>query len=303
MITVLSGGTGTPKLIQGLLTHLDQKDLRVIVNTAEDHWLPHGYFSPDVDTVVYTISGIVDDETWHGRKEDTHFTHDTLKTLDSSEYLRIGDRDRALHIWRGELIKAGVSLANITKKHCKALGVKADVIPMSNDRVESVIVTPQGELDLHEFWVKKGGEPRVEAVRIETSDGARACEDALDAIQNAKRIVIGPSNPVTSIYPIISFPEISGALKKNKEKVICISPIVGDSAFSGPAEKLMRAFGIEVSIIGIAEFYSDIASHLIVYSSEEILDIPGLKIHKTDITMDSLEKRKALAKYVMSVAL
>jgi LPPG:FO 2-phospho-L-lactate transferase len=303
MITLLSGGTGTPKLIQGLLTHLDQKNLSVVVNTAEDHWLPHGYFSPDVDTVVYTISGIVDDETWHGRKEDTHFTHETLTTLDSSEYLRIGDQDRALHIWRGELIKAGVSLLDITKKHCKAIGVKADVIPMSNGRVESVIVTPQGELDLHEFWVKKRGEPIVEAVYIKSSNGALPCEDALDAIQNAERIVIGPSNPVTSIYPIISFSEILSALKKNKEKVICISPILGDSAFSGPAEKLMRAFGIEVSIRGIAEFYGDVASHLIVDSSEEISDIPGLNIHKTDVLMDSLEKRKALAKYVLSVAL
>jgi LPPG:FO 2-phospho-L-lactate transferase len=303
MITVLSGGTGTPKLIQGLLAHMNQKDLSVVMNTAEDHWLPHGYFSPDVDTVVYTLAGIVDDSTWHGIRGDTHFTHETLKTLDSSEYLRIGDRDRALHIWRGELIKAGVSLSNITKKHCKVLGVEADVIPMSNDRVETVIETETGEMDLHEFWVKNQGEPSVNAVHIKASDGTSASKEAVTAIQKAKRIVIGPSNPVTSIYPILSFPETLNALKQNEGKVICVSPIIGESAFSGPAEKLMKAFGIEVSAKGIANFYKDVASHLIVDSSENIPDLPGLKIHKTDIIMDTLEKRKALANYVLSVKL
>lgn len=301
MITVLSGGTGTPKLIQGLHELVEQKDITVIVNTAEDHWLPHGYFSPDIDTVVYTLAGIIDERTWHGIQEDTHFTHDTLRSLGSNEYLRIGDRDRATHIWRGELMRAGKSLSTTTMMHCKTLGVEAEVIPMSNDKFESVIVTPGGDLDLHEFWVKCRGKPEVEGVRFKKSEKASACREAVDAISDAERVIIGPSNPVTSIYPIISLPEISNALKENKEKVICISPIVGDSALSGPAEKLMRGFGIEVSVKGIAKFYKDFASHLVVDSSEAVSDFPGFKIHKTDIIMDSLEKKKALAKYVLGV--
>jgi len=303
MITVLSGGTGTPKLIQGLLNVSDEKNLSVIVNTAEDHWLAHGYFSPDVDTVVYTFAGIVDDSTWHGIKGDAHMTHDALKSLGSDEYLRIGDRDRATHIWRGELMRAGTRLSKVTELQCKALGVKATVLPMSDNRVETVIETPLGDFDLHEFWVKKQGQPDVTGVRFDSDLDADACSAAAQATRDADRIIIGPSNPVTSIYPIISLPQISSALIENRNKVIAVSPIVGESAFSGPAEKLMRAFGIDVSVSGICEFYRDYAVHLIVDSSEKTPQVDGVNIHETGIIMNSLDDKTALAEYILGIEL
>ena len=303
MITVLSGGTGTPKLIQGLLKVVDEKDLSVIVNTAEDHWLPHGYFSPDIDTVVYTVAGIVDDCTWHGIKGDTHITHDVLRSLGSDEYLRIGDRDRATHIWRGELMRDGKTLSEVTRMQCKALGVESNVLPMSDDRVETVIETPQGALDLHEFWVKNRGEPNVNKVYFNRDSSADACSDAAIAIRDADRIVIGPSNPVTSIHPIISLPQIDRLLRKHRDKTIAVSPLVGGSAFSGSAEKLMRAFDIDVSISGIAKFYRDYAAHLIVDTSEKTQQVDGVNIHKTGIVMNCLDDKKSLAEYVLGILL
>ncbi|MFQ5800663.1 MAG: 2-phospho-L-lactate transferase [Candidatus Hydrothermarchaeales archaeon] len=302
MITVLSGGTGTPKLIQGLAKIVAEEDLAVVVNTAEDHWLTHGYFSPDVDTVVYTLAGIIDDTTWHGIKRDTYHTHETLKRVGSTVYLKIGDRDRALHIWRGEKMKAGASLSQVTREHCRVLGVKAEVIPMSDDMVETVIKTEEGEMDLHEFWVKKRGEPEVEGVRFEGLQKAKACAEAVDAIEEAQRVVIGPSNPITSVYPIISLRGIKEALKRNRKKVIGVSPLIGGSAFSGPAEKLMRAFGVEVSGRGVASFYNEVLSYFVVDSSENVGGLQGnVNILKTDILMDNLEKRKALAEFILGV--
>jgi LPPG:FO 2-phospho-L-lactate transferase len=303
MITVISGGTGTPKLIRGLSKVIDERDLSVIVNTAEDQWLPHGYFSPDVDTVVYTLKGVIDDSTWHGVRGDTFSTHAALKKFGSSEYLRIGDMDRALHIWRGERMRAGEKLSHITKKHCSFLGVQANVYPMSDDLVQTAIITHEGDLGLHEFWVKKRGEPDVEGVRFDGMDEANACEEAVRAIEDAERVIIGPSNPVTSIYPIISLPEINKALKKGRGKVIAVSPIVGESAFSGPAEKLMKAFGIEVNARGVAEFYRNFIATLVVDSSEDLEGASGVAIVKSDIVMDTILKSEALSDFILKVDL
>jgi LPPG:FO 2-phospho-L-lactate transferase len=303
MITVLSGGTGSPKLLRGLRRVIDEKDLTIIVNTAEDQWLPHGYFSPDVDTVVYTLTGMVEDLHWHGIKGDTFYTHGILKRLGATEYLKIGDADRALHIWRGERIRAGERLSQVTKKHCSMLGVQARVLPMSDDAVETTIITTGGDMGLHEFWVKKGGAPDVKGVRFNGIDKASAGEEAISAIEDCERVIIGPSNPVTSIYPIISLPEIKKALKKDRGKVIGVSPIVGGSAFSGPAEKLMNAFGIEVTARGVAEFYKDFITVLVVDSSEDLESVSGINIVKADIVMDSIAKSEALSEYIVRLDL
>jgi LPPG:FO 2-phospho-L-lactate transferase len=302
MITLISGGTGTPKLIQGLSSVIDEADLSVIVNTAEDHWLSHGYISPDIDSVVYTLAEVVDDSTWHGIRGDTHFTHQALNDLNSGEFLRIGDRDRAVHIWRGEMLTKGWSLSQITEAQCEYMGVKAAVYPMSNDKVETIIKTDDGDLSLHEFWVKHRGEPEVIGVSFKDVEKARALLEAQKAIDESERVIIGPSNPVTSICPIISLKGMRKVLSRNKEKVIGVSPIVGGSAFSGPAEKLMKAFNIEISIGGVAEFYKDLMTYLIVDSSEKIPADNDYGFIKTNIVMDSIVKRRVLAEFILGLS-
>ncbi len=302
MITLLSGGTGTPKLLQGFMEILDPEDISVIVNTAEDRWLSHGYFSPDIDTVVYTLAGMVDDDSWHGIRGDTHHTHDKLLSLGYDEYLRIGDLDRAVHIWRGDEMRREKKLSEITKTHCDMLGVKAHAIPMSDDAVETWIETEEGRMNLHEFWVKHRGRPTVKKVGFRGVRDAIACREALRAIENAEKVIMGPSNPVTSIAPIISIADIRSALVSSKEKVIGVSPLIGGSAFSGPAEKLMEAYGMSVSSFGVADFYKEVLSCFIVDRNEtDFKAADGMRILKSDIHLNTLHRKKALADFIMEI--
>jgi LPPG:FO 2-phospho-L-lactate transferase len=219
------------------------------------------------------------------------------------EYLKIGDADRALHIWRGEKIKSGESLSKVTREHCDSLGVRAAVIPMSDERVETVIETDLGSLNLHEFWVKMMGEPEVRSVIFNGLEEARACEAGVKAIAESERVIIGPSNPVTSVHPIISLKGIRDELRRNKQKVVAVSPIVGAGALSGPAEKLMNAFEIEVSVKGLLNFYNELISHLVVDPTENIKDSRDVTVHKTNIIMDNHQRRKGLADFVTELDL
>ena len=218
MITVLSGGTGTPKLLQGLKEIVQNNELTVIVNTAEDKWLSHGYFSPDVDTVLYTLAGIVDDSCWHGIKGDTFKTHEALNKLGDNEKLKIGDSDRATHIQRGSLMKSGLCLSDVIDIQRKALGITAKVVPMTDDRVETVVKTPEKNMEFHEFWVYNKGEPTVIDVDYKGISEASPSKGAVKAIKEAEKIIIGPSNPITSILPILSLKGITKEIKKKMHR-------------------------------------------------------------------------------------
>lgn len=304
MLVLLSGGTGGPKLLQGLMRVMDASDIVVVVNTAEDSWLSHGFISPDVDTVVYTLADLVDDGVWHGRRDDTFYCHEELVRLGSDEFLRIGDKDRALHIWRGERLKQGSKLSEVTQVHCNKLGVGSRVLPMTDDPVTTNIKTSEGEMGLHEYWVKHRGEPVVESVGYHGIGKAHAAEGVLDVLEDCERIIIGPSNPVTSINPILGIRDIRRVIKKHRTKTISVSPIIGGSAFSGPAEKLMKAQGIKVSIEGITDIYKEYADHLVVDESETSpSEILGVKIHKHVIWLDSLERKTALADFILGLDL
>lgn len=298
MIVLLSGGTGTPKLLQGLLRILPAEDICVIVNTAEDSWLPHGYFSPDVDTVLYTFAGIIDDEVWHGIKDDSFYTHKSLLELGYDEILKIGDRDRATHIYRGILMRQGHSLSRAIEELRLALGVKGRVYPMSDDPVKTVISTPEKDMDLHEFWVENKGSPEITGIKIEGALKARPCLKALEAIESADGIIIGPSNPVSSILPIISIPGIKRALRSRNNR-IAVSPIIGNKPVSGPADKFMRALGVEPTPRGVAELYEGLIDYIVIDSDDEKFEIDGVKILKTDILMNSSRRKKALAEFVL----
>ncbi len=301
MIAILSGGTGTPKLIQGFMSVIDQEALSIIVNTSEDKWLPHGYFSPDIDTVMYTLAEIVDDESWHGIKGDTYHTHDTLKKMGASEFLRIGDRDRAMHIWRGEKMRAGNRLSEVSKEQGRKLGIKAQVLPMTDDKVETVIESKDGAMDLHEFWVHRKGNVEVKSVQFKGLESARPAQNIIDVIDRSDRIILGPSNPVTSIYPIIAIQDVRNALVRNRKKVIGVSPLIGGRAVSGPAEKLMRAFGLDRSIDGLVSFYKEILSYFVVDRGERMKEFEDIDIIESDILMNDIESKKSLAKFILDI--
>jgi len=298
MIVVLSGGTGTPKLLQGLKEVVEQKKLSVIVNTAEDCWLPHGYFSPDVDTVLYTLSDKINEKTWYGIRGDTFATHEALIALGCKEVLRIGDKDRATQIQRGELLRKGKKLSEAIEIQKKAFGIKAGVFPMSDDMVEARIVTEKKEMSFHEFWVENKGKPKVVDVFFRGIEKAIGCRKAVKAIKKAEGIIIGPSNPISSILPIISLGNIREAMQKKKEKCTAISPIISGKTISGPAEKFMRAKGLRISSQSVAKLYSGLISSFITDSAES--NIKEIKCFKTNILMRNLEDKRNLAKVVLA---
>lgn len=263
---VLSGGTGTPKLLRGLEQLVAPADLTVVVNTAEDGWISGNLVTPDIDTVLYTLAHMVDESRWWGIEGDSFVTHDLLTVLGEQELLAIGDKDRAVQIYRSSLIRAGRSKSEATAALAKALGVKQRVIPMSDDEISTIIETPNGDMPFQEFWVGQGGRPNVDGVRIEGLDVALPSPAFVQALAREDVVLIGPSNPVTSTGPILGLPGVREALFE--KTVIAISPLQGNRPFSGPAAKFMDAVGAEVSDAGVALLLGSIDLFLVSPESE-----------------------------------
>ena len=199
IITVLSGGTGTPKLLQGIKEITDPSQLTIIVNTLENDYFSGVYVSADIDTVLYTMADMINDEVWYGVKNDTFITHEKLKEIGFDELLRIGDNDRAIKIQKTHLMKE-YGLAKACEIQAKNLGVKSKIIPMSEENSEIKIVTDIGELDFHDFLINHRCEPEVLDVNF---SNVKASEGVVEAIRNSHAVIIGPSNPITSILPIL----------------------------------------------------------------------------------------------------
>lgn len=255
---VLSGGTGTPKLLMGLKELVDPEDLSVVVNTAEDIWISGNLVSPDVDTVLYTLADIVDEVRWWGIRRDSFHTTGFLRTLGNPELLSLGDNDRAIHIFRSELIRQGVTLCSATQTLATALGIKQEVLPMTDDHVSTMITTPDGEMHFQDFWVGHGGSPEVVSLRFRGIDKARPSPRFLELLEKEDQVLIGPSNPVTSICPILDLPGVREKLKR--KRIVAISPLVGNKPVSGPASKFMKAVGVSGDDEGVAALlgYPDI---------------------------------------------
>ncbi|KXB08022.1 hypothetical protein AKJ55_01545 [candidate division MSBL1 archaeon SCGC-AAA382M17] len=305
MLTLISGGTGGPKLLQGLIESISQDEISVIVNTGEDLKVSGLHVSPDLDTVVYTLAGIIDDEKWYGIKGDSFSGHEMLQKLGQDEILKIGDTDRAVKLYRTLRMENEATLSQVTEEICKGLGVRAKVKPMSDDRVETRIITEEGEMSFHEFWVVEGAEVNVTDVNFLMSDRASPAPGVIETLDESDSIVIGPSNPITSLGPILSIKGIRKALERNREKILAVSPVVGDSPVSGPTGVLMDGMGHEVSPLGVARIYKDFVGHFMLHEedekfSSEIEDI-GLNVHLEDILMPDLPKRRELSRKILRV--
>lgn len=297
MITILSGGTGTPKLIQGIKNIYNPEDLNIIVNTIENDYFSGVYVAADIDTVLYTLADKINDETWYGIKEDTFITNETLEKLGCSELLRIGDQDRATKIQKTMLIKKyGLSEAvNIQRKK---MGIKSIVIPMSNEHSEIIVKTDIGNLKFHEFLIKHQTTPDVISVNYTK---VNPVPNLIETIENSEMIIIGPSNPITSILPIINLEGVEKALKNSY--VVAVSPIIGNSPISGPAGKFMESMNYEVSSFGVASIYKNFLDEFIIDNVDNNLKEDIEKIIKeviiTNTNMKTIEDKKTLAKVIL----
>lgn len=275
----------------------DSEDIAVIVNTAEDVWVSGNKVTPDVDSVIYTLAGIIDDQKWWGIKGDTFNTFKALEAMGYFEEIMLGDRDRATCIYRTDMLSSGSTLTEATKDLCGVYQIRMNVLPMSEYDVTSVITTPLGDMHFQDFWVAMRGEPEVNAVRL--LGQLIPTPEVMEALNASDNIFIGPSNPITSIGPILALEDVRETLQI--KFVIAVSPFIGDRPVSGPAAKLMKAKGLEPSTKGVAEFYKDIADVLIVDIRDET-DLSGydLEVDHFDTLMTGVEKSKALADFMFS---
>jgi len=297
MITVLSGGTGTPKLLQGLKEIVNPKDLTIIVNTLENDYFSGVYVSADVDTVLYTMSDMINDEFWYGVKGDTFITHERLCELGCQELLRIGDIDRATKIQKTQLMKK-YGLAKAVEIQAENMGIESKIIPMSNEESDIKLITDIGELEFHDFLIEHQSKPEVLDIKFSSVAPAGG---VVDAIKNSEAVIIGPSNPITSISPILSLEGVREALKDTY--VVAVSPIIGSDSVSGPASKFMKALDIEVSSVGVASLYEDFLDNFIIddkdVDKKQQLNQIVNKVTVTNTIMNNLGAKKNLAQIIM----
>ena len=300
---ILSGGTGTPKLLNGLRSLIPPEDITVVVNTAEDIWVSGNLITPDIDTILYLLSGRLDTEKWWGVAGDTFRTHETMKSSGFDEGMMLGDLDRATHIMRSDILRNGGTLTSSIRKLCGAFGIRTDILPMSEDPVSTIITTPQGKMHYQDFWVKGRGEPDVVDVSMDGISDAAIAPAVLEALETDDEVLIGPSNPITSIGPILALTGMRKILKQ--KKVVAVSPIIGKEPVSGPAGKLMQARGFEVSSVGVAMCYQDIVD-VFVIDERDTADISdfddiGCEIVRADTLMKSVDVSVELSKQILGI--
>lgn len=305
LIVALAGGVGAARFLTGLVRLIKQEALTVIVNTGDDIELYGLHISPDIDIVTYTLAGIVDEEKGWGIKGDTFHCLETLGKYGCETWFNLGDKDLATHIHRTYLLKKGLELSEITAKICGALGLKVKILPMTNDRFETRIITREGSIHFQKYLVKRDARDEVLGVEFVGAQDAKPAPGVIDSILNAEGVIVCPSNPIVSIGTILSIKGVRNALKKTKARVIAISPIVGGVPLKGPADKLMLGLGLEVSAYSVASLYKDFLDDFVIDVKDEaqkaLIETLGINVVVTNTIMKSLQDKIKLAKVVLDI--
>jgi LPPG:FO 2-phospho-L-lactate transferase len=306
MIVVLTGGTGGAKFVDGLRQVVPPEELTIIVNTGDDHTWWGLYVSPDIDSIAYVLAGMLSPERGWGVRGDTFHCLQTMKQLGEPAWFSVGDRDLAVHLLRTKLMSEGRTLSQATKEIAERLGLRSRVLPMSDNRVETRIETPTWEISFEEYFVQRRYQDPVKSVRFAGAAEASPAPGVLDAIASAETVLIAPSNPVTSIGPILAVPGVRDALRTASAPIIAVSPIIGRQAVSGPAATLMAAQGLQASIAGVATAYEDFLQVLVVDDSDseaaEGLASSRLQVQCTNILMRSSEDKTRVARAALTLA-
>lgn len=305
-IVALAGGVGGAKMSQGLQAALGPGELTVIVNTADD-FVHYGlHISPDLDTVMYTLAGIVDPIQGWGIAGDTRYTLNAIAEYGRNPWFMLGDRDFATHILRSDLLRQGVRLFDVTTQLSQKLGVPTRIIPMSDDHIATRIITEVGTLEFQDYFVARRQSDDVLGIEFAGLDSARPNTEALEAIATADAIVIAPSNPIVSIGPILALPSMRQAIAETSAPVVAISPIVGGAALKGPAANMLRTLGHEVSALGVAQMYAGLVDGFVIDNIDGTLanEIESLcpAVLITDSVMGDLDDRRRLALEVLDFA-
>jgi len=305
MIAALAGGVGAAKLLLGLARVSDPETLTIIVNTGDDFELHGLLISPDLDIVTYTLAGVVEERTGWGIRGDSFAALEILERYGRETWFHLGDRDLATHLHRTALRRSGVPLSQATDAIRKAWGVKARILPMSDEPVPTMIRTEQGYIHVQEYLVRDRAGPKVRGILFQGVEAAKPAPGVLEALREAQGIVICPSNPLISIGPILAIPGIREALKEAKGPVVAVSPVVGGVSLKGPTDKMLTDLGFEASPVQIARLYQDFLDLLIIdhqdATSRGAIEAFGIKTSVTNTVMKSLEDKIRLAGEVLAL--
>jgi len=302
-VTCLAGGIGAAKFLQGLVRILPQENITIIVNTGDDIELHGLHISPDPDIIMYTLAGIVNEEKGWGIQSDTFNCLNMFQKYGLETWFKLGDKDLATHIYRTQLLKNGFSLGEVTRKLCKSLGLKVNILPMTNGKIAPQILTNVGKMHFEEYLVRRGAKDKVLDVIFEGAESAHPTPGVIESIQDASGIIVCPSNPIVSIGPILAVKKIREALKETTAKVVAISPIVGGGTINGPADKLMRGLGLKASAYSVASLYRDFLNVFILDEVDEVekekIERLGIKAIAANTIMRSLEDKVELARLAL----
>ncbi len=303
MITILAGGTGSAKFIRGIAQLIPQEKLTIISNVADNIKIYGLYVCPDIDTILYLLAGLLDKIKGWGIIKDSFNLNKMLAKYGCENWFKIGDSDLATHLYRTQLINDGLKLSEATEIMKKKLNIKARILPATDEWVETKILTENDEIHLQEFWVKNKAQDKILKIIYENTEKANPAPGVIDAIENAKAIIISPANPITSIKPILAVRKITDALKNSRTKTLAISPIIGESPISGPAGKLMKDLGYKVSPLTVISFYRDFIKFFLIDTKDshlkERINSVDIKCIPTNITMTNLEQERCLAKFAL----
>ena len=302
-IVALAGGVGGAKLVVGLAEILPPEDLTVIVNTGDDFDHFGLRICPDLDTICYSLAGYANLETGWGLQDETWQALKTIEMLGGPNWFKLGDRDLGLHLERTRLISSGIPLSQVTLNICRALGIIIQVLPMTDDKVATWILTEDDEvLPFQEYFVHQECKPIVKSFRFEGHDSSQPARGVLEVLETADLIIICPSNPWVSIGPILSVPGIKESIKRRP--VVAISPIIGGKAVKGPAAKMYYELGITPSPAAIADQYKEFLSGLIIdeidHNQADEISERGIILYVTKTLMSNIEDRRRLAGEVVT---
>ncbi len=307
-VLALSGGVGGAKLALGLSRVLPVEALTVVANTGDDFEHLGLSICPDLDTLLYTLSGRADRERGWGLADEHWTVMETLAQLDGESWFRLGDRDLATHLLRSAALRRGESLGAVTTDLCRRFGVPWQLLPMTDDPVRTVVLSEEGELPFQHYFVRRQCQPRVRGFRFEGIEAARPHPDFLDALSDPAlaAVVICPSNPMVSVDPILALPGVRRALAACAAPVIAVSPIIGGVAVKGPAAKMMAELDMPVTAAAVAAHYGGLLDGFVLdaVDAQQATAVAhsGAAVHVCNTLMRDLADREALAREVLDFA-
>ena len=305
-VVVLAGGVGAARFLEGVVQVVDPVRVSVVVNTGDDAEFYGLTVSPDVDIVLFTLSGIVEPSQGWGIRDDTFNALEMLEKLGRERWFLLGDRDLAVHIHRTEFLRQGFTPSEVTDDLRRRLGLEVKVLPMSDQPVRTTIRTPDGWLPFQEYFVKRRQQDDVLEIRYDGAETAEPAPRLLDAIRDAAVVLISPSNPLVSVGTILSLAGVRDALRTTDATIVGVSPIVGGATIKGPADRMMRGLGMEVSAVGVARAYADFLDVLVIDQQDADLaggvEAEGVRAVVTDTIMRDLDVKRALARVTLEQA-